>query len=375
MGWLKNKVKQATNVVSKVAQTGVKLSNPINAIKGTRNIVRPGGSVLGKTFDSLQDDFGINAKEGMKAIGNTSIATGKLGNAITKGLGIGGKIGSYGNHLQNLGRNNIEDPRGTFIGAGKKVGVAAATYFSGGLAGGMLAGAGGALAQGALAGGIVGAANGAAQGRGFENTVKQGAMGAVGGGLTSGLGPATNGWQAAGQGALRGGVNAGMSGGSIAEGALAGAAGSGASFGANQMAGGGTLGRVAGNFAGSMAGNAVRNQFADTPAGQSQPQPPGQPNQPGQAPGIPGQAFTPFMGPPTPGQSMGGAQPAQPLDSMGNPFQPGQFHKAWQNEEERKQQQQQQNGLESMWAQQQKQQQPTMGIQQGMDPLNRPAIR
>lgn len=249
------------HTINKSADIASKVSNPLVAARVARNIIKPGGSVLGKTYDGFSD-FGLGgvAKDTITGYNKGLREIARTGSQATKALGVRGYVGSRGQHVQNIANNSIRDPRGAFISGGKKAGVAAATYFSGGLAAGAFGA--GTLGAAAAQGAIIGGANAAAQGKGFENIAKGAGTGALTGSVGYGLaGPTTSALGAAGKGAVTSGLNAAISGDSVGDAALIGAAGAGAGYLASDAVGGGFGGKVAGGYVGQEARKAVAGEL------------------------------------------------------------------------------------------------------------------
>lgn len=241
----------------------VSILNPVQGVKDAVNIVKPGGSVLGKAKDNVDRMPGGKAVTGSitKVDSAAKFQANRLAQLAADKVGMGGGYGAAFRQAQM----DQYDPdktseRDRFIAGGKSAGVAMATLFGAPLAS---AAVGGGVAGGAAGGAVVGGANAAAQGQGTENTLKGAATGAITGAVGAGLGgPSSNPAEAAGKGAVSGGVNAALTGGSVAEGAVGGAVSGGVS---NAVGTGGQAiglpANVAG-FVGGLAGSEAAKSLA-----------------------------------------------------------------------------------------------------------------
>jgi hypothetical protein len=228
--------------------------NPVKAVKNVANVFKPGGSVLGKIYDAASASPGgpiLNAglKSSAQLVRGTSGFVGK---------NVGGAVGKFGRHWQNMADKDVNDQRRTFINAGK---VAGSIVGGGMLAPAAGAAAGGGLAGGAAAGATAGAVGGAVQGRGLEGIAQGAALGGITGGAASAMGPVQGFGGAVGQGAARGGLSAALQGNSIGDGALVG----GTSAGVSDAAGGGFMGNLAGRYAGSELAQGLTDNQAVQP--------------------------------------------------------------------------------------------------------------
>lgn len=238
-----------------------KVANPFTAVKNTKELLSPGGSVLGKARNQINEmPLG---KPVTKSITNVDsyakFQANRQAGVLADKLGMGGGYGAKFRQGQmdtyDRSKRSEED---RFISGAKSAGTTMAAMYGAPMA---FTAAGGGLAGGAASGAVVGGANAAAQGQGTENTLKGAGLGALTGAATAGMGPPTSTLEAAGQGAVKGAITGAASGNSVANSAIAGAAGGAANSATGSaiagMGGDKTLANIIGGYVAGQAAGAV----------------------------------------------------------------------------------------------------------------------